>query len=151
MDEPIDKEIWEAYYLYLECLDDFCKRVSKVESNKEVQYNRGRSFSFIAGFVYKLIFMKSLAIPNRLYWDFRGNFLKAMYRDDKKALRTLWDQMLVPPVAPFGGFFNPTVKECIWRKYQINEKSRRSEFLNMETLKLSNAMVMQHIDVLRLL
>jgi anoctamin-10 len=59
--------------------------------------------------------------------------------------------MSVPPVAPFGSYFNPTMKQCIWRKYQINEKNRRNEFLNMEIIKITHALILQHIDVMKLM
>ena len=61
--------------------------------------------------------MKSMNDPNKLYWDFDGSFIKSMFSEDKKILRNIWDRMGVPPIAPFGEFFNPISKDCIWRKY----------------------------------
>lgn len=55
--------------------------------------------------------------------------------------------MLVEPGAPFGSYFNTSAKECMWRKYQINEKGLRSEFLHMEQIKLTHAVVMRTLDV----
>lgn len=55
--------------------------------------------------------------PNRLYWDFNGNVLLSWLKDDHKILRNVWDRMGVPPVAPYGSYFNASQKECMWRKY----------------------------------
>jgi len=39
----------------------------------------------------------------------------------------------------------------MWRKYEVNEKGMRSEFINMEKLKITHAIVLRNINVLRLI
>ena len=65
----------------------------------------------------------------------------SFYRDDTKILRNVWDRMGVPPVAPYGPYFNASSKECMWRKYQSNEKENRCEFLNMEKLRAAHSLL----------
>lgn len=36
-DQDCDREVWEGYFLYLEFLDDFFKRVEGVDKHPEVQ------------------------------------------------------------------------------------------------------------------
>lgn len=39
----------------------------------------------------------------------------------------------------------------MWRKYEVNEKGMRSEFINMEKIKLTHAIVLRNINILRLI
>ena len=86
-DKPENKEVWQSYYLFLECLDDFSKRVESAQSTPEFQENKG--------FIYKLIFMKAQLISNQMYWEFNGNVVKQLVGFDKKILRNIWDRMMV--------------------------------------------------------
>lgn len=40
-DEPVERDMWEAYYLYQEYLVDFLERVRKFENTVEVKQNKG--------------------------------------------------------------------------------------------------------------
>jgi anoctamin-10 len=39
----------------------------------------------------------------------------------------------------------------MWRKYEVNEKGLRSEFINMEKIKITQAIVLKNINVLKLI
>lgn len=39
----------------------------------------------------------------------------------------------------------------MWRKYEINEKKDRSEFNNMEKIKITNAIILKHVNIAKLL
>ena len=39
----------------------------------------------------------------------------------------------------------------MWRKYEINEKGFRSEFINMEKIKITHGIVLKNINILRLI
>lgn len=39
----------------------------------------------------------------------------------------------------------------MWRKYEINEKGVRSEFINMEKIKITHAIVLKQVNVMRLI
>ena len=65
---------------------------------------------------------------------------------DKKKLKTLWDRMgFDNPIPPFTDYFSPTdeKEDKIWRRYEINEKSYRSIFLNSEKIRLTNLIILK--------
>ena len=43
-DIDVKRDTWEAYFLYLEYLDDFLARLTKVEDKDEVKQNKGIFF-----------------------------------------------------------------------------------------------------------
>jgi hypothetical protein len=47
----------------------------------------------------------------------------------------------VPAVSAYAQFFN-TNEDNIWRRYEVNEKAQRSEFLNMERIRLTNSIIL---------
>jgi anoctamin-10 len=59
----------------------------------------------------------------------------------------------VPPIAPYTDFFIPNSESgaSMWRKYEINEKGLRSEFINMEKIKITHSIVLKNINVLKLI
>lgn len=38
----------------------------------------------------------------------------------------------------------------LWRKYEINEKGDREIFPNMERLKLTNSIILENVNILKL-
>lgn len=61
--------------------------------------------------------------------------------------------MNVPPIPPYADFTNKKNKDdpSMWRTYEINEINLRSEFLNMEKIKISHAIVLKNINILKLI
>lgn len=39
----------------------------------------------------------------------------------------------------------------MWRKYEVNEKGLRSEFINMEKIKITHAIVLKNINILKMI
>lgn len=60
-DRDISREEWEAYYIYMEYIDDFMKRIEKLEKFDEVKMNEA--------FLYKLIFRKALGDANEIWFE----------------------------------------------------------------------------------
>ncbi len=55
------------------------------------------------------------------------------------------------PIPPYSDFFcGTTEKERIWRRFEIDEKSNRDIFLNMEKLKISLAIILDNVNLLKL-
>lgn len=68
-------------------------------------------------------------------------------------MKTLWDRLDVPPMSPFTGFFNPNNQEdsSMWRKFENNEIGSRSEFSNVEKIKITNSIISKNINILKML
>lgn len=143
-DKDIAKNEWEAYFVYMEYIIDFMKRMEKVENFPIIQQNKA--------FLYKLIFRKAVGDSNEFYFENHPNMIKTLLGQDK-ILYTLWDRLNVPPIAPYADFFNPNSEmgSSMWRKYEINEKGLRSEFINMEKTKITHSIVLKNINVLKLI
>lgn len=143
-DEPILKEEWEVYFIYMEYLIDFMKRMQALSEVYPVITRN-------SAFIYKLIFRKAIGDPNEFWFDAHPNLIRT-FTGDNMILQTLWDRLGVPPVSPYADFFDPhNDGASMWRKYEINELNLRSEFLNMEKIKIAHAIVLKNINVLKLL
>ena len=44
---------------------------------------------------------------------------------------------------------DPKIKN-LWRKYEINEKGDREIFSNMERLKVTNSIILENVNILKL-
>ena len=65
----------------------------------------------------------------------------------------LWGRLNITPVAPYTEYFKSSgsAGSSLWRKYEINENKHRSEFINMEKIKITNSIVLKHINILKML
>ena len=57
------------------------------------------------------------------------------------------------PVSPYAEFFKPNnaAGEAMWRMYEINELGWRSEFINMEKIKITQTIVLKNINILKMI
>lgn len=71
----------------------------------------------------------------------------------KSLIFNIWGKLNVEPVAPYTEFFQPIgeAAEIMWRKFIINEKGERSIFLNMEKVKITHAIVLGNVNILKLI
>ena len=73
--------------------------------------------------------------------------------NQKLNLKTLWDRLEVPPIPPYTEYFNPNSESgsSMWRKYEVNERGLRSEFINMEKIRITHAIVLKTVNVLKMI
>ncbi|CAD8200754.1 unnamed protein product [Paramecium pentaurelia] len=145
-DIPISDEEWQVYYLYLESILCFGKKIqwAKEQKMKEVIEN--------IAFLYKLVFLKALGDANQIWYAENQSFFREL-KGEKQIIFNLWGRLNITPVAPFTEYFKSTgsAGSSLWRKYEINENKHRSEFINMEKIKISNSIVLKHINILKML
>lgn len=75
------------------------------------------------GFLYKLIFLKAIKLPNKIFHEANGYF------SDKNLLKSMWNRLGTDdPIPPFTDYFitEDPKEDKIWRRYEINEKKHRS-------------------------
>lgn len=145
-DSPTSDEEWQAYYIYME----YIVRYGQIMENlKQKDYFEIRDN---LAFIYKLIFRKAVGDANEFWYD-RNFTIWRELRQDRNILKTLWNRLNVDPVAPYTDYFSPINESgnAMWRKYEINEKGERSEFLNMEKIKITHQIVLKNLNILKLL
>ena len=96
-DAEVSKEEWEAYYIYMEYIVDFMKKMKSLEIYPDIRQNQA--------FLLKLIFRKAVGDPNELWFENHPNLLKSI-TGDVNILKTLWDRLNVPPIPPYADFTN---------------------------------------------
>ncbi|CAD8121664.1 unnamed protein product [Paramecium sonneborni] len=145
-DIQITDEEWQVYYLYLESILCFGKKIqwAKEQKMKEVIDN--------IAFLYKLVFLKALGDANQIWYAENQNFWRE-FNGDKRIIFNLWGRLNITPVAPYTEYFKSTgsAGSSLWRKYEINENKHRSEFINMEKIKITNSIILKHINILKML
>ena len=70
---------------------------------------------------------------NEYFKDIKGLFAKS------KTLKNIWDRLdLKNPISPFTDYFNNVNERlnAIWRRFEINENKDRSQFNNMDRIKM---------------
>ncbi|CAD8105641.1 unnamed protein product [Paramecium primaurelia] len=145
-DKDITRKEWEIYYIYMEILQHFGQKIQnlKKKGNTQIQENQA--------FLYKLIFRKALGDANELWYKNHPSVMREITQN-KSILLNLWGRLNVDPVAPYTEFFQPNneVGNSMWRKYEVNEKGLRSEFINMEKIKITHAIVLKNINILKMI
>ncbi|CAD8202207.1 unnamed protein product [Paramecium octaurelia] len=145
-DIPITDEEWQVYYLYLESILCFGKKIqwAKEQKMKEVIEN--------IAFLYKLVFLKALGDANQIWYAENQSFWRE-FNGEKQIIFNLWGRLNITPVAPYTEYFKSSgsAGSSLWRKYEINENKHRSEFINMEKIKITNSIVLKHINILKML
>jgi anoctamin-10 len=122
-EKTVSRDTWNAYYVYQHYLEDFLGRVDKADKHEEVRKSKG--------FIYKLVFLKALGDVNSVY-----KLLNKSMFGTPTILKTIWDRLGVPIVSPWGPYMSQG--NDIWRKYEVNERGVRSEFSNMDGIKVSH-------------
>ncbi|CAD8205990.1 unnamed protein product [Paramecium pentaurelia] len=137
-DQPLSRDVWEAYHIYQLYLIDYLKRVQESYKEKEVKANKG--------FLFKLIFRKAIGDPNELYQAFNNSWFK-----EKLILANLWDRQGLDPIAPYQEYFVTKPNEGLWRQYEVSEKGHRSEFMNMEKIKIAYATISRFLNIKKMI
>ncbi|CAK70527.1 unnamed protein product (macronuclear) [Paramecium tetraurelia] len=148
-DEPISIQEWQSYFIYLECILCFGKQIQSIKRSSSEAKERLKEFE---AFLYKLVFRKAISDANELWFK----KYKTIWKDisnNRFILFNIWDRLEIYPTAPYTEFFIPQGEygRQMWRKYEFNEKKQRSEFLNMEKIKLTHAIVLKHINIQKML
>lgn len=104
-------------------------------------------------FVYKLILRKAVGDSNKIYKIENSSFFKTICsKNNQKILHSLWDRMGVDSIAPFGEFYlGSNNNTSMWRKYPVNEKGLRSIFMNMERNKILYLLILQNMNITKLI
>lgn len=149
-DVKVSRETWEAYYIFLAYIDELIRKIEcDCLKNKEIREN--------VFFLYRLAFKKAFGEANAISYSYNKNWclgcLGLESKRVKNPLITVWDIMTIDPTPPYMPyFFGAREKDlAMWRSYEINEKNMRSHFSNMEKLKLTNKIVLKHINILGIL
>ncbi|KRX07124.1 hypothetical protein PPERSA_09338 [Pseudocohnilembus persalinus] len=150
---------WKAYLMYQFYIVYFSERIKKLILNarqdnldKEKRNNLTNIVEMNKGFLYKLAFRKSLSITNQIFQLQKKTFLNK----NKQILKNLWNRVgLQEPIPPSTDFFQTQNEDelggSIWRQYEINNQGHRSQFLNMEKIKLTNSIILKQINMSKLL
>ncbi|CAD8114697.1 unnamed protein product [Paramecium sonneborni] len=148
-DEPISMQEWQSYFIYLECILCFGKQIQSIKKSSSEAKERLKEFE---AFLYKLVFRKAISDANELWFKKYKTFFKDI-TNNRSILFNIWDRLEIYPTAPYTEFFIPQgdYGKQMWRKYEFNEKKQRSEFLNMEKIKLTHAIVLKHINIQKIL
>ncbi|CAD8148836.1 unnamed protein product [Paramecium octaurelia] len=149
-DYSITDEEWQVYYIYLDLLSKLLNllQLHYEESIKEAHFQ----FRDNLPFLYRLIFGKALRKANEIWYSTHKSCWSDLL-DEKIILRNIWDMLGMEPAAPYTQYFqlqNDFGKQ-MWRKYEINELKDRSEFNNMEKIKITHAITLKHVNMSKLL
>ncbi|EGR32656.1 hypothetical protein IMG5_075400 [Ichthyophthirius multifiliis] len=138
------KDIWLAYCLYLDYMLYYINKMQILQ-----KFKKSKIISIIVIYILfkKLIFRKALGETNNYFHIVKGIF------STKKKLKNIWDYLNVNiPMTPYAQYFQSQNKyfELAWRKYEVNEVKARSQFMNMEKIKICNIIVQNNIFLLKL-
>ena len=105
-DENTSREEWEAYFVYLDYLMYYQKKMLHMHkvAKFDIREKKLRKFDLISqneAFLYKLILRKALGDTNEVYHIINGPLSK------KKVLRNIWDRLETRPISAYVDYFEP--------------------------------------------